>query len=301
MTYYANYMKSYNIWPDYGQIIKLKHINVTENENKDNDYSVKMSNIFDEDDDDTVCKVEFSWRDNYNEEYIIQPLAIFDVKKWFLYFLPTIRDIMRNVANFDSTMDVIDIYLKAVTDLELNTIIRIFGGPQIKCFAVKRSDIIFPNNTKFYHKNNTLYKTGELVDKYDFTIKEDEEGKEESKIKDENNTIVFIRDEDNENPIYYKKSSLIPEEKYFLQHLSLPLDKDNYIGGLFYLLIRNSNPIDLDDWLDTVKKIDSTITKKMLLNVSKEQDKWRLSTFEELNEMANNGIKTLTYVVNTKI
>lgn len=121
-------------------------LEIEKDENEDEDWTVEMEHIFDEEDDNTVCKVEFWYESRVTKifnEYFIDEYPLLEAKEWFLNHLKLVKDLARDAADLDVTIERVNSYLRAIADLELNTIIRIDDWFEIKCFAVDRRQIDF--------------------------------------------------------------------------------------------------------------------------------------------------------------
>jgi len=144
---------------------------------EENDYMVEMEHIYDLDynlasnqnKEDTrdrkVYKCEFIFQhrvDNSFEDYIIDDFtSMRDVKKWFLNQVDDLEKFVRDAADTEITISYINAYLRAIADLEENTIINIKDGFEIKCFLVDRNEILFPGDVKI---------RGRIIGKKDYLI-----------------------------------------------------------------------------------------------------------------------------------
>ncbi len=116
-------------------------------------------------------------------------------------------------------------------------------------------------------------------------------------------TIVFVQDEDNENPIYMKEIELLPEEKLFLYSKNLLTGKtyNSTLGCIFYFLINDHSyepdSEDLEFYLETSQIYNSSITKETLKTITKHKKDWKLISFDELNQLTIDEIFFSAYAV----
>ena len=104
-------------------------------------------------------------------------------------------------------------------------------------------------------------------------------------------TVVFVIDENSSNPIYIKKTELIPEEKLFLHNDKL-LENNSY---LFYLLLKEFHSLELELYINDLKNFDPNITMKTLLTINNEN--WDLISKDKIAQLSKNGNSFNSYTI----
>lgn len=113
-------------------------------ENSDWSYNFKTSDFVDEETDDVVCKCILLWENRITQiesEYIIDECPLINVKKWFISKVDKVIDLASDGWSLEMTIEYVDAYLKAIADIELNTIIILEDGFHIECLTVPRQKV----------------------------------------------------------------------------------------------------------------------------------------------------------------
>ena len=109
--------------------------------------------------------------------------------------------------------------------------------------------------------------------------------------------IVVVQDlEKRQLYFYMKKHPLIEEEKLFLHSDKLLIsEKETNCCYIFHTLLRDFHPMDLELYLEDIKKFNETITLKELLTINRED--WCLIEEKDINSMSKKGVSFDTYFI----
>lgn len=138
--------KAVQYFPNYdGEKIKVEFVSITTNDlsdviNSGIDYSFKFNKYeLEPDNEDIICKCSFIWEHLTSKilnKYIIDEMPIYKAKKWFLSKLDLFQNLVIRASSTEDSQTYVDAYLRAVADLELNSIIILEDGTQIYCLGI---------------------------------------------------------------------------------------------------------------------------------------------------------------------
>lgn len=135
---YFKYTQSHKFKLELSKLSKIK------NENSEWSYNFKASDLDEEESEDIICKCIFHWENRTTKtdsKFVVDECPLLEVKRWFVSNLTDLICLTSDGWDSDMTVEYVDAYLKAVADLELNTVIILEDGFHIECLSISRASV----------------------------------------------------------------------------------------------------------------------------------------------------------------